>query len=251
MRPGAPLRRSREDLREKRRSKRVEFYTHEEGWKNKLICGDSLHVMESLLHYENLRGKVQMIYIDPPYGIKYDSNFQQRVDSTKNDEKDEADDVLTIKAFRDTWSLGVHSYLSYLQERCICAASCLRTPAASSFRSATKTCTGTRPHGRGVRRGKLLLADRFRKTSCPEPPHFSATTLDFLVWYANGQAETEVSTTLSAEIAGRADEARNTVPGRTPGRHRSRPMTRRSSMPRIAQFAERQPCRYGPLTSAR
>lgn len=104
-------------LRETDRSKRVEFYTHEEGWKNKLICGDSLHVMESLLHYENLRGKVQMIYIDPPYGIKYDSNFQQRVDSTKNEEKDAADDVLTIKAFRDTWALGIHSYLSYLQER--------------------------------------------------------------------------------------------------------------------------------------
>ena len=104
-------------LRESDRSKRVEFYTHDEGWKNKLICGDSLHVMESLLHYENLRGKVQMIYIDPPYGIKYDFNFQQRVDSTKNDEKDAADDVLTIKAFRDTWSLGIHSYLSYLQER--------------------------------------------------------------------------------------------------------------------------------------
>jgi adenine-specific DNA-methyltransferase len=104
-------------LRESDRSKRVEFYTHEEGWKNRLICGDSLHVMESLLHYENLRGRVQMIYIDPPYGIKYDSNFQQRVDSTKNEEKDQADDVLTIKAFRDTWVLGIHSYLSYLTER--------------------------------------------------------------------------------------------------------------------------------------
>ena len=62
-------------LRESDRKKRVGFYTHEESWKNKLICGDSLHVMESLLHYENLRGKVQMIYVDPPYGIKYDSNF--------------------------------------------------------------------------------------------------------------------------------------------------------------------------------
>lgn len=104
-------------LRETDRSKRVEFYTHEEGWKNKLICGDSLHVMESLLHYEGMRGKVQMIYIDPPYGISYNTNFQQRVDSTKNEDKDQADDVLTIKAFRDTWSLGIHSYLSYLQER--------------------------------------------------------------------------------------------------------------------------------------
>ncbi|MDR7420375.1 MAG: site-specific DNA-methyltransferase [Armatimonadota bacterium] len=104
-------------LRESDRAKRVEFYTHEEGWKNKLICGDSLHVMESLLHYENLRGKVQMIYMDPPYGIKYDSNFQQRVDSTRNDPDDPGDDVLTIKAFRDTWALGIHSYLSYLRER--------------------------------------------------------------------------------------------------------------------------------------
>jgi adenine-specific DNA-methyltransferase len=104
-------------LRERERTKRIEFYTHDEGWKNKLICGDSLHVMESLLRYENLRGKVQMIYIDPPYGIKYDANFQQRVDSTKNDETNSVDDVLTIKAFRDTWSLGIHSYLSYLQDR--------------------------------------------------------------------------------------------------------------------------------------
>ena len=105
------------ELRHDERKRRVEFYTHDEGWKNKLVSGDSLHVMESLLHYEGLRGKVQMIYIDPPYGIKYNSNFQQRVDSTKNDEKDAADYVLTIKAFRDTWSLGIHSYLSYLTER--------------------------------------------------------------------------------------------------------------------------------------
>lgn len=66
-------------LRESDKSKRVEFYTHDEGWKNKVICGDSLQVMESLIHYENLRGKVQMVYIDPPYGIKYDANFQQRI----------------------------------------------------------------------------------------------------------------------------------------------------------------------------
>jgi adenine-specific DNA-methyltransferase len=104
-------------LREKDRSRRVEFYKHEERWRNKLITGDSLLVMESLLHYEGLRGRVQMIYVDPPYGVKYNSNFQQRVDSTKNDEKDRADDIITIKAYNDTWVLGIHSYLSYLQER--------------------------------------------------------------------------------------------------------------------------------------
>jgi adenine-specific DNA-methyltransferase len=105
-------------LRESDRSKRVEFYTHEEGWKNKLICGDSLHVMESLLHYEGMRGKVQMIYMDPPYGVDYNSNFQKLVGASRNDDDDDAgDDILTIKAFRDTWSLGVHSYLSYLRDR--------------------------------------------------------------------------------------------------------------------------------------
>ena len=88
------------ELRHDDRKRRVEFYTHDEGWRNKAICGDSLHVMESLLHHEGLRGRVQMVYIDPPYGIKYNSNFQQRVNSTKNDERDRADDVLTIKAFR-------------------------------------------------------------------------------------------------------------------------------------------------------
>jgi adenine-specific DNA-methyltransferase len=105
------------ELREADKAKRIEFYTHDEGWKNKLICGDSLTVMESLLEYEGLRGRVQMIYIDPPYGISYNANFQQRIDSAENDQGDQADDVVTIKAFRDTWALGIHSYLSYLEER--------------------------------------------------------------------------------------------------------------------------------------
>lgn len=105
------------EIRDSEREKRVEFYTHHEGWRNKLICGDSLQVMQSLMHYEGLRGKVQMIYIDPPYGISFNSNFQQRVDSTRNEQGDSAEDVVAVRAFRDTWTLGVHSYLSYLQER--------------------------------------------------------------------------------------------------------------------------------------
>ena len=105
------------ELREDNRTRRVEFYTHDESWKNKLVCGDSMAVMESLITYEGLQGRVQMIYVDPPYGIKYDANFQQRIDTAENDQSDLADDVVTIKAFRDTWTLGIHSYLSYLQER--------------------------------------------------------------------------------------------------------------------------------------
>ncbi len=98
----------------------IEFYKHEQNWSNRLIAGDSLIVMNSLLEKEGMTRKVQMIYIDPPYGITYGSNFQPFVN--KRDVKDRKDEDLTqepemIKAFRDTWELGIHSYLSYLRDR--------------------------------------------------------------------------------------------------------------------------------------
>ena len=98
----------------------IEFYKHKEGWSNRLIAGDSLLVMNSLLEKEGMGGKVQMVYFDPPYGIKYGSNFQPFVN--KRDVKDGKDEDLTaepemIKAFRDTWELGIHSYLTYLRDR--------------------------------------------------------------------------------------------------------------------------------------
>jgi adenine-specific DNA-methyltransferase len=102
----------------------IEFYKHSHHWTNRLIAGDSLLVMNSLLEKEGMSGKVQMIYIDPPYGIKYGSNFQPF--TNKRDVKDGSDDDLTqepeqIKAFRDTWELGIHSYLSYLRDRLLVA----------------------------------------------------------------------------------------------------------------------------------
>ena len=122
----------------------IEFYQHAHGWTNRLIAGDSLLVMNSLLEKEGMAGKVQMIYIDPPYGIKYGSNFQPFVN--KRDVKDGKDEDLTaepeqIRAFRDTWELGIHSYLTYLRDRLLLARELLhRDPAASLCRSATRTC---------------------------------------------------------------------------------------------------------------
>ncbi len=102
----------------------IDFYHHERGWANRLVAGDSLLVMNSLLQKESMAGKVQMIYFDPPYGIKYGSNFQPFVG--KRDVKDRSDADLTqepemIKAFRDTWELGIHSYLTYLRDRLMLA----------------------------------------------------------------------------------------------------------------------------------
>lgn len=171
-------------LRESDKGKRVEFYTHDEGWKNKLICGDSLHVMESLLHYENLRGKVQVIYVDPPYGVKYNSNFQQRVDSTKNDEKDHADDVITIKAFRDTWALGIHSYLSYLQERLYLARELLSESGSIFVQINDTNCHLVRIALEEVFGANNFVSQiAFAKTGVADSEGMP-TTHDYLLWYA-------------------------------------------------------------------
>ena len=102
----------------------LDFYKHPHGWTNRLVAGDSLLVMNSLLEKEGMAGKVQMIYFDPPYGIRYGSNFQPFVN--RRDVKDGKDEDLTqepetLKAFRDTWELGIHSYLTYLRDRLLLA----------------------------------------------------------------------------------------------------------------------------------
>jgi adenine-specific DNA-methyltransferase len=97
----------------------VDYYNHDIAWTNRMILGDSLEVMASLAKREDLAGKVQCVYMDPPYGIKYGSNFQSEVG--KRDVKDKPEDLTRepemVKAYRDTWNLGVHSYLAYLRDR--------------------------------------------------------------------------------------------------------------------------------------
>ena len=102
----------------------IEFYKHKHNWTNRLIAGDSLLVMNSLLEKEGMAGKVQMVYIDPPYGITYKSNFQPFVnkrDVTDGKDEDLTQEPETIRAFRDTWELGIHSYLTYLRDRLLLA----------------------------------------------------------------------------------------------------------------------------------
>lgn len=111
------------------------YYNHHDGWSNRIIQGDSLLVMASLLEREGMAGKVQCIYFDPPYGIKYGSNWQMKLND--REVKDGSDEHLTgepeqVKAFRDTWELGIHSYLSYLRDRLLVAKELL-TESGSCF----------------------------------------------------------------------------------------------------------------------
>lgn len=123
------------DTAQEQFDKAVDFYKHEDNWQNRMILGDSLLVMNSLLEKEGLRGKVQTVYMDPPYGIKFGSNWQ--VSTRKKEVKDnKIDDFVRqpeqVKAFRDTWELGIHSYLSYLRDRLITARELL-TESGSCF----------------------------------------------------------------------------------------------------------------------
>lgn len=100
---------------------KTEFYQHDQNWSNRMILGDSLQVMASLAEREGLRSKVQCIYIDPPYGIRFGSNFQWSTTSPKVNESDKTDEISRepeqVQAYRDTWRDGVHSYMTYLRDR--------------------------------------------------------------------------------------------------------------------------------------
>src|SRR3989454_167274 len=113
----------------------LEAYEHKGGWVNRLILGDSLVVMNSLLEYEGLGGHVQMIYVDPPYGVKFGSDFQPFVrkrDVKHNDDADMTREPEMVQAYRDTWELGLHSYLTYLRDRLLLARELLH-PSGSMF----------------------------------------------------------------------------------------------------------------------
>lgn len=169
----------------------LDFYHHEKGWSNRLVAGDSLLVMNSLLSKESMGGKVQMIYIDPPYGIKYGSNFQPF--TNKRDVKDRSDDDLTqepemIKAFRDTWELGIHSYLTYLRDRLMLARELL-TESGSVFVQISDenlhTVRNLLDEVFGVTNFVRVIA--FRKTGA-QPSDIPAANYDFIIWYARDLA---------------------------------------------------------------
>lgn len=129
----------------------VEFYKHKHNWSNRLVAGDSLLVMNSLLEKEGMAGKVRMIYIDPPYGIDYASNFRP---FTNNRTVKDRDADLThapemIRAFRDTWHLGIHSYLSHLYHRMKLAQDLLR-PSGSIFLQIGQENVHERQQGRSL-----------------------------------------------------------------------------------------------------
>ncbi|WP_292489074.1 site-specific DNA-methyltransferase [Methanoculleus sp. 10] len=171
----------------------VEFYRHRHNWSNRLVAGDSLLVMNSLLEKEGMAGKVQMVYIDPPYGIKYGSNFQPFVN--KRDVKDRKDEDLTqepemIRAFRDTWELGIHSYLTYLRDRLLLARELLTESGSVFVQINSENCPFVRMILNEIFGPDNFIADIiFRKKSLPLGAKSLETMHDHILFYSKDKSK--------------------------------------------------------------
>jgi len=171
--------------------KRVDFYHHGFNWSNRMILGDSLLVMTSLAEKEGLKGKVQTIYLDPPYGIKFSSNWQ--VSTRKRDVKDGRVEDTTrqpeqIRAFRDTWKLGIHSYLAYLRDRLVAARELLTETGSIFVQIGDENVHLVRNLLDEVFGSENFVSQiTFTKTRSLVSSDFVTTTADFLLWYAKAR----------------------------------------------------------------
>ena len=165
----------------------IEFYRHRRNWTNRVVAGDSLLVMNSLLEKEGLGGHVQTVYIDPPYGIRYGSNFQPFVnkrDVTDGSDEDLTQEPETLRAFRDTWELGIHSYLTYLRDRLLLARELLHESGSCFVQIGDENV-----HRVGVVMDEIFGAEnRVATISYATTGSSSTKTLpqiaDYLLWYA-------------------------------------------------------------------
>jgi adenine-specific DNA-methyltransferase len=180
-------------------------YEYPDPWVNRMILGDSLVVMNSLLRYESLGGQVQMIYIDPPYGVKFGSNFQPFVrkrDVSHNDDQDMTREPEMVQAYRDTWELGLHSYLSYLRDRLTLARELL-APSGSVF----VQISDENLHYVRALMDEVFGLDNFCSTVCfVKTSGFSPTLLsnvsDYLLWYSRDIGQVKYRQQFSFKIVG-------------------------------------------------
>lgn len=173
----------------------TEYYKHNADWRNRLIQGDSLLVMNSLLQREGMAGRVQMIYIDPPYGIKYGSNWQMKLNNRDVKDNDESlsGEPEMIKAFRDTWELGIHSYLSYLRDRLVLARELLTESGSCFVQISDDNVHLVRNLMDEVFGSENFVSQIvYKKTSGAGSPSVLtsiASVQDYIIWYAKDKSQ--------------------------------------------------------------
>ena len=203
---------------------RAEFYQHDQHWSNRMILGDSLQVMASLSERESLKGKVQCIYFDPPYGIKFNSNWQvstQSRDVKDGKQTDISREPEQVKAFRDTWKDGIHSYLTYLRDR-LTAMRDLLTESGSIF---------VQIGDENVHRVRALMDEVFgtenyasqitvqKTTGWLTGVRYLAAVNDYIIWYAKDKTRVNIgqfySKKDSLERAGATNASSDLTDGRS------------------------------------
>jgi adenine-specific DNA-methyltransferase len=171
---------------------KIEFYEHPANWSNRLILGDALVVMNSLAEKEHLRGQVQMIYMDPPYGIKFGSNWQ--VSTRKRDVKDGADasrQPEQVKAFRDTWKDGIHSYLTYIRDRLILARELLSDSGSLFIQMGDDNVHLLRAVLDEVFGTENFISQIIVRKTTSEGARYVGSTADYVLWYGRDASRTK------------------------------------------------------------
>lgn len=168
----------------------LEFYVHEGNWANRMILGDSLLVMSSLAEKETLRGKVQMVFIDPPYGIKFGSNWQvstRKPEVTDGNVKDVTRQPEQVKAFRDTWELGIHSYLTYLRDRLVVSRDLLTETGSVFLQIGDENVHLVRSLLDEVFGPENFIAQIAFVKTASATSNYLASTFDHIVWFAKNK----------------------------------------------------------------
>jgi adenine-specific DNA-methyltransferase len=184
---------------------KTEFYQHEQNWSNRMILGDSLQVMASLAEREGLRGKVQCIYFDPPYGIKFNSNFQWS--TTSRDVKDGNAAHITrepeqVKAFRDTWRDGIHSYLTYLRDRLTVARDLLAESGSIFVQIGDENVHRVRAVLEEVFGPDNLVCEIVVQKTGGQTSDYLASVADYCLWYAKDLANLKYRQAYREKVAG-------------------------------------------------
>lgn len=173
------------------------YYTHSDGWTNRLMQGDSLLCMASMLHREGMAGQVQTIYFDPPYGIKYGSNWQMQLnDRTMSDgspDHDLSGEPEQIKAFRDTWELGIHSYLSYLRDRLLVARELLTNSGSIFVQISDENVHLVRSLLDEIFGSSCHFADLLVKKKGSQKGEFIEAVNDYILWYGRSPKSEKVT----------------------------------------------------------
>jgi len=229
-----------------------EYYHHQDGWTNRLIQGDSHLVMASLLEREGMAGQVQTIFFDPPYGIKYGSNWQVKLNNL--DVRDGLDEALSgepemIKAFRDTWELGIHSYLSYLRDRLIIAKELLKDEGSVFLQISDENVHLVRSIMDEIFGGENFIGLIVFQKKGSQSGDFLPSINEYLIWYGKNKLNTKYRQLyVKRDLAGVGGSGFNNIELRDGS---IRPITREEENSTIDLPSGAKVFRYNPLFAAK